>query len=865
MRVFLLISGYMKKFLLGLLLLLFSVSIFASEAVLYTQMDFNLDLFEREEAIQKVRNNPGGFVTLDQLEIDEQKDEATYWFFIEAENDRSVSVTKYLQLRKGYFWKAYLFELDRNWELQSEHSYNVLNNDFDLNALLPSVNFPVSFAADEKKILLIRVKAYDIKRVLVSLTDSAQYEKSIIVHLFILGALIGILLGLFVYNLALLLSIREIWLLFFVISLVTAAFYILTTNRVANLFQNADDLFANLTVIAAILFSRQLVLLKNRAGFLDKIFLIIVSGLVIEIIMIPFGGVLFLSDLFSILMISSAIALSAAGVVMAVERTSVSVSFFAASIVFSAGIILSVLANFGVHYGVMDFYLKNMEQPGFIISLMLFSMIVSGRIRAIRDEKFKTEQRIADREAEHLRRMDFVATVSHELRTPLTNLQLPLEKILSQNPENKISAGDPVFSRLFRQVRRLSRQVERLLSLKDDSIQHYIYQPLKTDLSQVCTSIVEEFRPAAERKNLLISCEYREDETHDFQIDQQMLETAVINLIDNAIKFTDEGFIKIILEKNVDSFSLKVMDTGRGISPERIGKTRSRYYSYGADDGYGIGLAQSDEIIQAMSGKMVIESEEDRGTTVELIFPVRVSCLSESFIKDGNASHLLVVEDDSDMLSSICDLLKDKYNITTAVNGEKALSVMKEMKPDLIISDVMMPLTDGFEFLKEVRSSEDFPEIPFIFLTAMSSHEQVLDGLRSGAVDYIRKPFNGEELTEKIGAILRSRSDFIKGYDERFREYLNEWNPLRKTKKIIASEESLSLLKQADDLNLTTKQKTVLDLVCKGYTDKEIADILKLSVKTVNKHVSSILKKTGVQRRTQLSYELHQEGVKQLK
>ena len=146
-------------------------------------------------------------------------------------------------------------------------------------------------------------------------------------------------------------------------------------------------------------------------------------------------------------------------------------------------------------------------------------------------------------------------------------------------------------------------------------------------------------------------------------------------------------------------------------------------------------------------------------------------------VSGRSGSSILLVEDDPDMLASLSRLLRPHFQVTTAENGEDGLRRLAEMKPMLIVSDVMMPGMDGFAFIREVRSREETAAVPVIFLTALHSHEEVLEGLQYGAVDYIRKPFDRDVFLEKIRSLLSAQSRIISDYNRRFREYLEKWDP----------------------------------------------------------------------------------------
>jgi DNA-binding NarL/FixJ family response regulator len=272
-----------------------------------------------------------------------------------------------------------------------------------------------------------------------------------------------------------------------------------------------------------------------------------------------------------------------------------------------------------------------------------------------------------------------------------------------------------------------------------------------------------------------------------------------------------------------------------------------------------LGLALVKKIVNELNGRIVIHSNPAtaKGTTVEVFLPrydLKTGETASPFklsrtgfsqpgikVEDEISGHdkpfILLVEDNVSMLNFLCNKLKIKYNLYTAVNGPQALNKLDTIsKLDLIICDVMMDIMDGFEFLNAIKKKGKFSFVPFIFLTAKNTRPAKEEGLKLGAIDYIEKPFLINELTQKIDAVLNMLSHQRSALVSQAYEMLNG-------KKIKLNYENF---------NLTNREKEIAALVTAGKTSNQIADSLYISDKTVAKHIQNIFQKVGVSNRVEL-------------
>jgi signal transduction histidine kinase len=243
-------------------------------------------------------------------------------------------------------------------------------------------------------------------------------------------------------------------------------------------------------------------------------------------------------------------------------------------------------------------------------------------------------------------------------------------------------------------------------------------------------------------------------------------------LIDNAIKFcTLESIItrQVTLSARADddSIYLVVSDTGIGIPDEVLENVFDLFYQHDRDryeqQGAGIGLTISQELARLHGGRIDVDSHSGIGSTFSFVIPRRESRppLSPGVeAKLKRLSTILVVEDDPYLREGLCDLIElteKPFDLRTinASNGAHALQVMAETRPDLIISDIMMPVMDGYEFLRKVRSNPDWVQIPFVFLTAKGEEKDIHRGLQMGVEDYITKPYNSDVIMSMVAVLLR--------------------------------------------------------------------------------------------------------------
>ena len=382
----------------------------------------------------------------------------------------------------------------------------------------------------------------------------------------------------------------------------------------------------------------------------------------------------------------------------------------------------------------------------------------------------------------------FFTNISHEFRTPLTLIHGPLETIAKN--ETLTSEGNRLLKMVHRNVQVLMRLIDQILEFrKYENGKMQIFFTL-SDLRHFIKDTSDSFVELGRRKHIHFTFTSTDD---DFTVwfDSDKMEEICYNLFSNALKFTPEnGHVSVHLSKEeVDGeyyAVIRVCDSGIGISEDHIHQIFDRFYRIDLTvKGSGIGLALTKALVELHKGKMEVDSIVGKGTEFKIILPFKQKDIAvsdqypvlTSFSDkidaiellenqedqydegslEGGKPLILLVEDSSDVRLYIKTLLKDEFEVLEASNGQIGLYKAMKYVPELIISDVMMDLMDGFELCKQIKENLTTSHIPVILLTACSQDEQRAIGYSSGADSYLSKPFNEDVLKIRVGKILENR------------------------------------------------------------------------------------------------------------
>ena len=403
----------------------------------------------------------------------------------------------------------------------------------------------------------------------------------------------------------------------------------------------------------------------------------------------------------------------------------------------------------------------------------------------------------------------FFSNVSHEFRTPLTLMLGPLDQLSRVDDEQ----GRLLAQTARRNALRLLKLVNTLLEFSrlEAGRSEAAFAP--TDLAALTRDVASSFRSAIENAGLRFRVDIELDE--EVYVDRSMWERILLNLLSNALKFTFAGEIAVSLVRSGDAAELSVTDTGVGIADADLPRLFERFHRVrGAKsrthEGSGIGLALVRDLAALHGGTVDAQSAVGVGTTFRVQVPLGSVHLDaariiadestsyasavEQYLADVDATiaragtfaatahaagsgrkRILLADDNADLRDYVAGILSQRYDITPVGNGRAALEATREGGFDLIVSDVMMPELDGFEFLRAVRADDRIAATPFIMLSARAGEESALEGLLEGADDYIAKPFSAEELVARVFAHLNAASireramRDLRASEERFR------------------------------------------------------------------------------------------------
>ncbi len=427
--------------------------------------------------------------------------------------------------------------------------------------------------------------------------------------------------------------------------------------------------------------------------------------------------------------------------------------------------------------------------PAFIIyALLVAAILFAARRLTIQRAHMRFQLAQQKKEAERVHELDllklkFFTNVSHEFRTPLSLIMAPVEKMLkhTNEPEQKKQ-----YQLIYRNARRLLALVNQLLDFRKLEMRELRLYPSLGDIVSFVKEISYSFTDMAGAKH--ITFHFATDiPSLQISFDPDKLERILFNLLSNAFKFTPEhGSIEVMLamrpgdgdNQNMQYVSIEVKDSGIGIPPEDQDKIFERFFQHDVpgsilNQGSGIGLAISKEFVRLHQGIISVASEPGKGTCFTVLLPVNVPITepatsgSEELLAEpieeqpgqpGKAGRkkpvILIVDDNEDIRFYLKDNLRRNYTVYEAVNGAEGWEKTKQHQPDLVITDVMMPVMDGMELCRTIKNDKHTSHIPVILLTARSAAEPKLEAFQVGANDYVTKPFSFEMLQSRIKNLL---------------------------------------------------------------------------------------------------------------
>jgi len=547
----------------------------------------------------------------------------------------------------------------------------------------------------------------------------------------------------------------------------------------------------------------------------------------------------------------------------------------------------------------------------FILGILLLNKITQNRVKEKQLIKNERSQRIQEDKL-HKKKIQFFTNISHEFRTPLTLILNPLKDIMRDENSNLPERIKSKHNTIYRNTNRLYALINELMDLRKLELNKMRIRASKLNLINFTKDIVEYYKEEALSRNIFLSLDA---DISDIQVwaDESMLEKIIFNILSNAMKVTpDNGSINVELIDNDTDFLLPLLsetepvkvveivisDTGPGLEEEQIDKIFKRFYQvdslnktyYG---GTGIGLEVVSSFVKLHKGKIEVSSKVGEGTTFKIILPKGKSHLSKdeimSFKKESDTDEIdanfipasqieiekkqnleadniqkkhtiLVVEDNTELRNYLKSELSINYKVLIALNGKEGLEIAQKSFPDVILTDVIMPEMDGFEFCKRIKTNIKTSHIPLLMLTAKSRIDDRIEGIEYGSDAYMTKPFDMRLLSLRLSQLITSRKLI---FDKYFSEVSGAKENVNTTSidkefinKVLAyigdniSKPSLSVENLASELNLSRSQLYRKIKLLTGQTVNELVRKIRLErahqmLQTGSSFVNEVCYKVG--------------------
>ncbi|MEJ7823066.1 MAG: ATP-binding protein, partial [Chitinophagaceae bacterium] len=524
--------------------------------------------------------------------------------------------------------------------------------------------------------------------------------------------------------------------------------------------------------------------------------------------------------------------------------------------------------------------------------LLLLALQVKKHIEQLREDRLRlidsenrllnwntNLQREVDKRTRELERINEQKTntfvnLAHETKTPLTLINNYLEEYINSNGNSE------ELLIVKKNIEKLSSDIVNFFDLEryNKGIAIYNHDQV-SDFSEILKDNLILFKKYSQIRNIKLNDNVQNNVF--IKADPVSINRIVINLIENAIKFSEHDCeINVSLQSEGGKVIFSVKDCGIGIPKEMHKKIFKPYYQITkakrSIQGMGLGLPIVKKVIQDLAGEIRIDSDpkKEPGTAITVILnkhqKLETEAVSPKAVNNEissisfeevnykqalyypNRPTILIVEDNINMVNYLSKKLGERYNVYSALNGNEALIKIKTLPafPDLIISDVMMDKVDGFTLARILSQNSSYNHIPFIFLSAKSTQQDKLQGLKLGAIDFIQKPFSIHELMQKVESILATVSKQKKAVLNSAISVLGN-NDNGHSKSLEDKFE-----KNCQAYGLTNREKEIAKLICEGQKYKTIGETLFISEKTVTKHVQNNFVKVDVSNKVELMNKL---------
>jgi len=414
-----------------------------------------------------------------------------------------------------------------------------------------------------------------------------------------------------------------------------------------------------------------------------------------------------------------------------------------------------------------------------ILYLLVLYLITKNKQKQVQQlESYKTEQETLAFKS----KIDFFTTIAHEIRTPLSLISAPLEEVVASG-EGSMQTKENLYI-IEKNCDRLNILINQLLDFRKMDSTQYVINPVSINLKAFVEELYKRFKKTAEKRGINFELNFVGGDDWEIFSDIDALTKIIGNLLTNAFKYAkDKVMLTVIINKDY-SFTINVEDNGKGISQENKNLIFDPFYQVDSNDiniGTGIGLSLVKHLVGILGGNIEVIDSETGGS----IFIFKFSDIphlenndsrniekeeelfiykepSQTINKKGN---ILIVDDNPDMISFIKNCLQNDYSPYTALNTDEAFVLLEKNSYDLIITDIMMPGTDGISFTKILKENINYSHIPVILLSAKTDISTKVEGLRSGADVFIEKPFSTAYIKAQILSLLENRRTLLEVFN----------------------------------------------------------------------------------------------------
>jgi signal transduction histidine kinase/DNA-binding NarL/FixJ family response regulator len=736
----------------------------------------------------------------------------------------------------------------------------------------------------EARTVYLRVASQDFVKLPISLTTLAPLLKSTRDELFVDVLALGILIGLFCYNLFLAASTRSRFYVFYLLYLVSMFMYIMCSEGYARYYLFPPDfflatkgsmLFSYCAVVCGAFFAFSLYGTARQFPVLDALTKACIALLAACAASNVLTGRALFYNVASMLEGLCMILLIAIIVKAIVRLRTRSAWYYAVSwIPMLAVVILFQFQNAGIFQAttpLKDFATRQGMNLATAFQAVMVSLALGDFLNTLKLEKARAVMEKSHAEELARAKTDYFLELAHEMKTPLTVINGQADRLLA-GEEGELGAGAlAALTAVRRNGSSLMRTVTDVLDIGMIDVSGLNPTLRSVRIGLLLKGLEAETLFIARQRKIDLSFSYPDDYTSVLaRADSELASQALMNVVTNALKYTPAGGkVRVELSTSKDGVLVSVNDSGPGLGDADPAKLFERYHRLenaraSEIQGTGIGLFAAKKIMDLQGGDITAskslfggarfllefasasgEADEEPAGPADAARDGRTAQAATAEVAAGRGEReprIFVVEDDPDLRQLLLSVLAKEFDCAAFDNARDALEALgRGDVPDLVLSDILMPKLDGLSFMEKARSMR--PGLSFVFITASDSDQVRREALEIGAIDCIRKPFAPEELRQRLRNILSRERQLL----ERIKRRISE-----EVESAFAQAQQPAEPGFLESAGLSARERQVAALVLEGKSDKEIASALEISVATVSTHMQHLYRKCEVRSRAEL-------------